>query len=249
MTEAILAEHLFFKYDATDVLRDVSFAVNEGEFLGVIGPNGGGKTTLLQLLTGFFSPTKGSLKIFGEKPTLAQKWMAYVPQNMRFDRHFPISVMELVLGGRLSQLPWYGVYRNEDKEIALGALQQIGLAHLKDRAFGTLSGGQQQRCLIARALASQPRILFLDEPTANVDSDASFEILSLLQSLKGKMTILMVTHDLQTAINQVDRVLCVQQTAITYTPIEVCEHYALGLYHPPPSHTKISWGESEWVNF
>lgn len=233
MTLAIQAEHLYFKYDSTDVLKDVSFSVNEGEFLGIIGPNGGGKTTLLQLLTGFLSPTKGSIKIFDTRATAAQKWMAYVPQTMRFDRHFPISVMELVLGGRLSELPWYGIYKKEDFEIALHSLEKIGLGHLKDRAFGTLSGGQQQRCLIARALASNPRILFLDEPTANVDSDASYEILNLLQSLKGKITILMVTHDLQTAINQVDRVLCVQQTAIAYTPIEVCEHYALGLYHPP----------------
>lgn len=222
----IEVEHLTFKYDQVDVLKDVSFSVKEGEFLGIIGPNGGGKTTLLKLLIGFLVPTEGKINVSDTR-------FAYVPQNMRFDRHFPISVMELVLGGRLSELPWYGIFRNEDKEIAKEALQQIGLYHLKDQAFGTLSGGQQQRCLIARALASKPRILFLDEPTANVDSDASYEIMNLLQQLKGKMTILMVTHDLQTAINQVDRVLCVQQSAVTYTPIEVCEHYALGLYHPP----------------
>ncbi len=233
MIPAILAEHLYFKYDSNEVLKDVCFSVTEGEFLGIIGPNGGGKTTLLQLLTGFLSPTKGSLKIFDEKPNYQQRNMAYVPQNMRFDRHFPISVMELVLSGRLSKLPWYGIYRKEDIKIAEEALEQIGLAHLKSRPFGALSGGQQQRCLIARALASKPRILFLDEPTANVDTDAEYEIMALLQSLKGKMTLLMVTHDLQTAINHVDRVLCVQQTAIDYSPKEVCEHYALGLYHPP----------------
>lgn len=234
MTEAVLAEHLYFQYEtAATVLKDVSFSINEGEYLGIIGPNGGGKTTLLQLILGFLSPTKGSLKIFGREPSGAQKWMGYVPQNIRFDRYFPISVFELVLGGRLSHLPWHGIYNKEDSAIALEALSRMGLSHLKDRSFGKLSGGQQQRCLIARALASQPRILILDEPTANVDTDASFEILQLLQSLKGKMTILMVTHDLQTAINQVDRVLCVQQTAISYTPIEVCEHYTLGLYHPP----------------
>lgn len=233
MTTAILAEHLYFKYDSSEVLSNVSFSVAEGEFLGIIGPNGGGKTTLLQLLTGFLSPTKGSLKIFGNKPSYQQKNMAYVPQNMRFDRHFPISVMELVLSGRLSELPWYGIYKKEDKLIAEEALEQIGLSHLKNRPFGALSGGQQQRCLIARALASKPKILFLDEPTANVDSDAEYEIMALLQSLKGKMTLLMVTHDLQTAINHVDRLLCVQQSAIVYSPQEVCEHYAFGLYHPP----------------
>lgn len=223
---AIIAEHLCFKYDKTEVLSDVSFEVKEGDFLGIIGPNGGGKTTLLQLLIGFLSPTKGLLKIY-DSP------IAYVPQNMRFDRYFPISVMELVLGGRLSHLPWYGIYSKEDKEIARAALNQVGLHHLKDRAFGTLSGGQQQRCLIARALATQPKILFLDEPTANVDPTAEHEILELLHALKGVITILMVTHNLQTAINYVDRILCVQQSAIPYSPQEVCEHYALGLYHPP----------------
>lgn len=230
---AILAEHLYFKYDKTEVLTDLSFKIEEGVFLGIIGPNGGGKTTLLQLLLGFLYPTKGILKIYDSDPSNAQKYMAYVPQNMRFDRYFPISVIELVLGGRLSHLPWYGIYRNKDKEIALAALKQVGLHHLQNRAFGTLSGGQQQRCLIARALATQPKILFLDEPTANVDPTAEHEILEVLSSLKGTMTILMVTHNLQTAINHVDRLLCVQQSAISYSPQEICEHYALGLYHPP----------------
>lgn len=230
---AILAEHLCFKYDTAEVLTDISFSVNEGDFLGIIGPNGGGKTTLLQLLIGFLPPTKGKLKIYGLDPIDAQKYMAYVPQNMRFDKHFPISVMELVLGGRLSHLPWYGIYRKKDEEIASQALELVGMHSLKNRPFGTLSGGQQQRCLIARALATEPKILFLDEPTANVDPHAEHEILKLLQSLKGIMTLLMVTHNLQTAIDHVDRVLCVQQTAIPYSPQEVCEHYALGLYHPP----------------
>lgn len=226
MKDAIAVEHLYFKYDSIDTLKDVSFTAKEGEFLGIIGPNGGGKTTLLQLLAGFLTPSKGSFKIY-DSP------IAYVPQTMRFDRYFPISVMELVLGGRLSHLPWYGAFKKEDKEIAEEILQKMGLSHLKNKCFGTLSGGQQQRCLIARALASQPKILFLDEPTANVDSDAEFEIMKILEILRGQMTILMVTHDLQTAINHVDRVLCIQQTAILYSPKEVCEHYALGLYHPP----------------
>lgn len=240
MKNAIDTTALYFKYETSDVLKNVCFSISQGEFIGIIGPNGGGKTTLLQLLMGFLTPTKGQISIFGEKPASAQESMAYVPQNMRFDRDFPISVIELVLGGRMSQLPWYGIYRKEDQEIALDALHQVGLCHLKDRSFGTLSGGQQQRCLIARAIATQPKILFLDEPTANVDSDAEYEILHLLESLKGKITILMVTHDLQTAINHVSRVICIQQTAISYSPQEVCEHYALGLYHPPLLNLKKS---------
>lgn len=233
MSEALYAEQLCFAYNGPPILNNVSFKVSEGEFIGLIGPNGGGKTTLLKLILGFLKPSSGQLSVFGAAPAALQKDIAYVPQNMRYDRHFPISVYELVLSGRLAHLPWYGIFAKSDHEKALSALKTVGLSDFAHRAFGTLSGGQQQRILIARALASEPALLLLDEPTANVDHDAEQKILELLQELKGKITILMVTHDLQTAIDQVDRVLCVQQGVISYSPQEVCEHYALGLYHPP----------------
>lgn len=233
MTVSIFAHRLFFSYEDQDVLEDISFEVKEGEFIGIIGPNGGGKSTLLKLILGFLEPSSGALKVFGKDPATIRKQMAYVPQNCRFDRHFPISTLELVLMGRLSHLPFWGVYRREDVLKAEDALDAVGLKHLKNKSFGTLSGGQQQRVLIARAIVQEPKILLLDEPTANVDNQAEKDILNLLMELKGKMTILTVTHDLQTTIHRVDRVFCVQHTLIPYTPEEVCEHYALGLYHPP----------------
>lgn len=233
MTVALKCQHLFFKYEEAPILNDVSFEVYHGESIGVIGPNGGGKSTLLKLILGFLDPSSGEINVLGTSPKLAQGKVAYVPQNVRYDRYFPISTFELVLSGRLAQLPWYGRFKPTDIDIADEALENVGLSSLAKRPFGTLSGGQQQRVLIARALAAQPEIVLLDEPTASVDSAAEQDILGLLKKLKGKMTILMVTHDLQTALHQVDRVFCVQHEVTSYSPSEVCEHYVLGLYHPP----------------
>lgn len=233
MSDDIRTQHLCFGYDAQEVLTDVSVNIKSGEFIGLIGPNGGGKSTFLKLIMGFLSPIHGSIEVLGTRPENAQSQIAYVPQNVRFDRHFPITALEVVLGGLISKLSWWGAFSKQDYEKAYNALQKVGLTDLADRPFGTLSGGQQQRVLIARSLASDPKIFLLDEPTANVDPEAEKDILNLLNQLKGKMTILMVTHDLQTAIHQFDRVLVVKHEILSYSPKEVCEHYALGLYHPP----------------
>jgi zinc transport system ATP-binding protein len=233
MKPIISCENLSFAYEESATLKNISFTVNAGEFIGIIGPNGGGKTTLLKLIVGFLKPTSGTLTLFGTRPQQAIREIGYVPQAMRFDKQFPISVFELALSGRLSRLPWYGAYSQEDYRVTRETLEMLGLTPFQDSAFGTLSGGQAQRALIARALVSQPKLLLLDEPTANVDAQAEADIYALLKQLQGKMTILMVTHDLNAAIDQVGRVLCVQHTLINLLPQEVCEHFALGLYHKP----------------
>ncbi len=232
MTIALKFEHVCFSYRDLCALSDATFSIKIGEFVSIIGPNGGGKTTLLKLIMGFLKPSSGKITILSHNPEKALKKIAYVPQNLRYDREFPISVKEVVLSGRLSHLSWFGQFHSSDYLAAQQALEQVGIAHLQESAFGDLSGGQQQRTLIARALASQPDILLLDEPTANVDAEAQAEIYALLYRLKGSMTILIVTHDLKMAIEQVDRVLCVERQLISYSPQEVCEHYAMGLYHP-----------------
>ncbi len=224
-----------FSYPGSEILKDISFKIFPSEFIGIIGPNGGGKTTLLKLILGFLKPSSGNILIFGEKA--GNSWgmspISYVPQSIRYDRDFPITVEEVVLSGLISQLPWYGRFKSEDKKKAKRALEKVGLTHLKNVPFGTLSGGQSQRVLIARALVSNPQLLLLDEPTASVDSQAESDIYKLLQNLKGDMTILMVTHDLGIAIDQVDRVLCVQGQVISLKPEEVCKHFVFGLYHMP----------------
>lgn len=233
MNKVIEAHNLSFCYEETPVLYNINFFVEKGDFVGIIGPNGGGKTTLLKLILGFLEPTSGSLTVFGKSPHAVSTRMAYVPQSNRFDKQFPITVFDLVLSGCLSRLNWFGQYRHEDKEKALAALEKVGLISFRNAAFGTLSGGQAQRALIARALVSDPELLLLDEPTASVDAQAEADIYALLQTLKGKMTLLMVTHDLRAAIEQVGKVLCVQGSVVTLKPEEVCEHFAFGLYHSP----------------
>ncbi len=229
----IIVNNLSFDYGLTKIFHDISLEIKRGEFLGIIGPNGGGKTTLLRLLMGFLKPQSGSILIDGKEPQAEQNKIAYVPQNLRFDKQFPISVREVVLSGRLSHLSWLGRYSKIDHEAANEAMKLVDVEDLHSRAFGDLSGGQMQRVLIARALASKPEILFLDEPTASVDARAEEEIYRLLKSFSSHMTVVMVTHDLKAAIELVDRVLCVQGGVVSLLPEQVCEHFALGLYHPP----------------
>ena len=240
MNLALKIDNVSFAYRQTLILENVSLSINAGEYIGIIGPNGGGKTTLLKLIMGFLHPLLGSIEVFGVSPQEARKKIAYVPQSLQYDCQFPISVMELVLSGRLSHTPWFGRYRSVDKTAALNILETMGLAKYGKFPFGSLSGGLRQRALIARALISEPSLLLLDEPTANVDAEAESEIFSILHGLKNQVTILMVTHDLKTATEQVERILCVQRTTFMLKPEEVCEHFAIGLYHgplrqPPPA--------------
>ena len=235
MNAIVDIDRVFFSYDTMPVLSNVSFQINEGEFIGIIGPNGGGKTTLLKLILGFIQPTQGTVKIFKNA-----RQIAYVPQSTKFDREFPISVIEVVLSGLLSRLPWYGFFNQADHQKALEALEKVSLTQFKNHSFGQLSGGQAQRVLIARAIVDRPHLLLLDEPTAGVDNQAEADIYAILKSMQGSMTILMVTHDLNAAINQVERLLCVQGAVFSLKPEEVCEHYAMGLYHDPLLQIKQS---------
>jgi len=226
-------EDLRFGYEKTPILQGVDLTVNEGEFIVIFGPNGGGKTTFLKLLMGFLKPDSGKISLFHKSPHKARERLSYVPQVAQFDRQFPLSVLELVLMGCLNKITWWGSFPKKMKEKALGALEKVGLAERYDQPFGTLSGGQAQRALIARALVSDPDLLLLDEPTASVDPEAEVQIHELLLHLKGSMTILMVTHDLQPLIEKADRLLSIHRTITSYTPKQVCEHFAVGLYHPP----------------
>ena len=227
------ASHLFFSFDKTPLLQDISFSIFPNEWVAIIGPNGSGKTTLLKLLMGFLKPLQGSIALCEGTPQSAHPYIGYVPQVNMYDQKFPISVLDVVLMGSLSKLTWYGTYPSYVKNQALQALEQVGLAHLKHRPFGTLSGGQAQRVLIARAIINAPKILFLDEPTANIDPETQKSILKLLHSLKSSMTIIMVTHHLQTFIQDIDKVFCIQNTLTEFLPDQICEHFALGVFHTP----------------
>ncbi len=233
MREAIHLFHLLFSYEDVPVLEQGELTIEHGSFLGIIGPNGGGKTTLLKLLMGFLKPNRGLLRVLGTSPEKARLHIGYVPQFHQCDREFPITVEELVLLGALSKTSSFGTYPKEIKERALDLMNELGLAPHSKKPFGSLSGGLAQRALLARALLLNPELLLLDEPTANVDPTSTFLILQKLEKLKGKKTILLVTHDLQSILDRVDQILCIQRKITPYHPKEICEHFAFGIYHPP----------------
>jgi zinc transport system ATP-binding protein len=240
MTTAVRIENLSFSYDHLPILSGVNLQIEAGRLVGVIGPNGGGKTTLFRLILGFLKPKEGAIWIYDRPPVQARDQMAYVPQELQFDRQFPISALEVVLAGRLRRSSWVGRYPKADKEAALAALHRVGLEEMAHAPFSALSGGQAQRTLIARALVSNPTLLLLDEPTANVDAKAESEIYALLHDLKGTATILLVTHDFQVATQIVDDVIFVQRRIDRLAKEQVCEHFSWGVYHHPIGGPKES---------
>lgn len=199
-------------YGEDCALENISLNVAEHEFLGIIGPNGGGKTTLLKAILGLVQPQSGTVRIFGQSGDKARRSIGYVPQFSRFDRRFPISVEEVVLMGRLAgRSPWFVRYDTKDRALVESLLGRLEIADLKQRQIGQLSGGQLQRVLIARALAVEPRILILDEPTASVDSASKTRIYEILKELNKEMTILIVTHDLSAVSSNIDKIACLNQ--------------------------------------
>jgi len=232
MPPQIKASNLTFSYRDRTILSNVSFEVNTGEFIALIGPNGSGKTTMLQLLMGFYKPKKGSITV---DPSVR---IGYVPQSPLFDKMFPVTALDIVEMGCTSYyIPIAGI-SSKGRKIAMDALDRVGMAEHAKQPFGTLSGGQAQKVLIARALASSPNVLILDEPTANVDAQSERSILELIHSLKKETTILMVTHDFHAITRFVDRVLLFQRNVISLRPEELCNHYAIGVYHEPHKEGK-----------
>lgn len=211
----VIFHNVSFSYDGEPALAQVYFKVFAGDFLTMLGPNGGGKTTLLKLILGLLKPQKGEIRVFGASPEKARTEIGYVPQHLDFDPRFPLSVFDVILMGRLSERP-FGPYRRSDKEAACEALKAVDLLELRRRGFGELSGGQRQRALIARALTVSPRLLLLDEPTANIDRDSQRRLYELLGELNQHLTIFMATHDVGFVSKYVKSVLCVNRSVIKH---------------------------------
>lgn len=232
---AVSLRNLSFSYGSSWVLQNISCDISPRSFLGIIGPNGGGKTTLLKILMGLLTPTRGTVRIFNESPAMMRQRIGYVPQFHRCDKEFPITVEELVLLGAISKTSRFGLYPAAVRKQAENLLQEFDLFSHRKQAFGSLSGGMAQKALLARALLSDPDLLLLDEPTANIDARSSSAILERLTLLKQEKTILFVTHDLKTVVGNVDQILCVQTTLTAYHPDEICNHFSFGLYHSTPA--------------
>ncbi len=213
---AIEISDLWFSYGCQTVLRSVNLRIERGEFVCMLGPNGGGKTTLLRLMLGLLRPDRGSIRVLGGEPLETCSAAGYVAQQSQFDPSFPVSVLDVVLMGRLGRGVGIGWHRRADVRTADAALAEVRMSDLRKRPFSELSGGQRQRVLIARALAAEPELLLLDEPTSNLDVGVEQEFQDLLASLARRMTIILVSHDIGFVIKQVGKVICVQQTVAVH---------------------------------
>lgn len=213
------------KYGSVTVLDKLTFEVPRRETLCVVGPNGGGKSTLLKLLLGLVRPQSGEVRVLGKTPRQARHRVGYMPQHIQIDPLFPIDVEGIVRMGRLST-SGFGFYTREDNKATQGALEEVGLMDVRKERFMNLSGGMKQRVLIARALVNDPEILLLDEPTAMVDAHVEAKLLGHLKELHKRMTILLVSHDAAFVSSLVDEVLCVNRTAELH-PVQAVEDQAL----------------------
>lgn len=206
---ALEFREVWYSYGRGPVLEDVTFRVAEQEFLGIIGPNGGGKTTLLKLALGLLRPDRGEIRVLGRSPEEARGDVGYVPQYAGFERSFPIDIMDVVLMGRLAGNRFRP--REEDRRAARRALERMELDHLADSAVGEVSGGELQRALIARALAVEPRLLLLDEPTASVDSAVGEAVYRHLEELSREIAVVLVSHDVGVISRHVQSVGCLNR--------------------------------------
>jgi zinc transport system ATP-binding protein len=216
------------------VLDEVDLKVREGDLYAVIGPNGGGKTTLLRVILGLLPASSGTVRVFGESPQEARSRIGYVPQYRTFDFHYPVTVEEMVLSGRLGHV--HGLikrFSREDHEAAHKALEQTGILHLSRRQISDLSGGEQQRAIIARALVGNPDLLILDEPMVYVDIPTEVQLFDMLEGLLARMTILLVTHDIGAMSTHVTRVACLNGKIFTHDTQEISEDMLTAAYRCP----------------
>ena len=220
-------EDVWVSYHETLALKGVDMEIEDGEFLGLIGPNGSGKTTLIRVILGLVKPDRGKVEVFGVAPDrLGAKHhlVGYVPQRSQGDWSFPVSVIDVVMMGRYGRIGLFKRPSAADRDAAMQALEDVQMQDLARRQLAELSGGQQQRVLIAQALATEPKLLLLDEPAAGVDAYGEERFYELLKGLKEQqgLTIVIVTHDSAVVSAHVEKLACLNQTLYTHaSPAEV----------------------------
>ncbi len=202
---------LNFSYDGELVLEDVNLRLQHKDFVAMIGPNGGGKTTLLKLILGLLTPDKGTVRVNGESAQDASPCIGYVPQNVDLNRNFPISALDVVLMGKLDPRKRWTRKSKSDRHDAMAALERLDMGGYAEKKIGALSGGQRQRVFIARALVTQPQLLLLDEPTASIDTKGQTDFFRLLKELNNDITVLVVSHDLLVISRYVKSVACMNR--------------------------------------
>lgn len=219
--DVLTTEELTFRYNSTEILTDISFRLQAGDYLGIVGPNGSGKTTLIKLLLGLLQPSKGMVALFGANLTEFSDWhkVGYLPQKINsFNPHFPATVREIVSLGLLSTKSYPRRITRTDEKAISSALELVDIVDIKNELIGELSGGQQQRVLIAKALVSSPELLILDEPTTALDPEAREKFFDTLKNLNEdkKVTIIIITHDIGTIGKYASRLLYLDNRLIFY---------------------------------
>lgn len=217
----ISTKGLCYGYNSTEVLDDVSFSLNGGDYLGIVGPNGSGKTTLIKIILGFLQPVRGVVSLFGQTPSRFSHWhkIGYLPQKLSsFNPGFPATVKEIVALGLLSRKGFPRRIGTADRKVIDQALSLMDILPIKNKLVGELSGGQQQRVFLAKALACEPELLILDEPTTALDPEGREKFFATLKELNGRenVTIIMITHDIGTIGKYASRFLYLDKTVIFY---------------------------------
>ncbi|MFA6730146.1 MAG: ABC transporter ATP-binding protein [Eubacteriales bacterium] len=231
---AIEINNLSVYYGKTRALNNISLSVPRGEYLGIIGPNGGGKSTLLKAMLGLVPKDAGDINIYGKPSKLSRGEVGYVPQFAFMERKFPITVMEVALTGFLQKgVSPFHAYTNGEKEHAAEILGRVGIGGLYDRQVSALSGGEFQKMLIARAIAANPKLILLDEPTASVDANSREQIYSLLAELNETMTVVLVTHDLLAVSSLVKSLACLNGSLVYHGEPKLNSETVNSLYGCP----------------
>ena len=212
MERIVKARKINFSYrDGNIVLDDINFAIEPKDFIGLIGPNGGGKSTLLKIILGLLKPSSGGIEVFGKKPEGARGKIGYVPQFSKIDLDYPINAREVVLTGRLGFKRFGRRYNKNDKMISREVMGRLNIWELRKKSIGELSGGQRQRVLVARALVREPKLLLLDEPTSNIDIESGLDLYDLLNELNQQMAIVVVSHDYSMISSYINKVFCLNK--------------------------------------
>ncbi|MCX5864832.1 MAG: ABC transporter ATP-binding protein [Deltaproteobacteria bacterium] len=226
---AIRIRNLDFAYNGTPILEDVILEIMARDSLCIVGPNGGGKTTLLKLILGLLKPNRGEIEVLGQTPEKSRLRIGYVPQYARYDPQFPVTVLDVVLMGRLDRI-FCGAYAKADHEAAQAALAEMDLTDLAGRLFAEISGGQRQRVLIARALAAEGELLILDEPTANIDAASEEHLFEILAKLNERLTVMLVTHDVGFASKFFKSIVCVNRQVVLHPTSELTGELIRNMY-------------------
>jgi len=211
-----------FAYDGGEpVLEDVNLSIREGDFIAMIGPNGGGKTTLLKLILGLLIPDRGTIRVMDKPALKAAPHIGYVPQDVHINPSFPITAFDVVMMGMLTPRKRWRRHAASDRRKAMAALERMGIGALSQRKIGALSGGQRQRVFIARALVTEPRLMLLDEPTASIDTKGQADMFKMLAELNRDVTIVVVSHDLLVISHYAKSVACVNRNIHYHDQAEI----------------------------